>query len=61
LETATTTTTTVLACNEALHIVLGDKEATYAPHIPEILNVLFEYPWSDEVNPYRILTSSEIV
>ena len=51
----------ILACNEALHIILGDKAATYDLHIPEILNVLFEYPWPDEVNQYRILTSSEIV
>jgi hypothetical protein len=51
----------IITCNEALHIVLGDKAATYAPHILEILNVLFDYPWPDEVNPYRILTSSDIV
>ena len=51
----------VITCNEALHIVLGFEAAKYASHIPEILQVLLDYPWPDEVNPYRILTSSDIV
>jgi len=45
----------------ALRSFLGASGATFVPHIKGIISVLCEYDWLNEVDPYRILTSKEIV
>ena len=45
----------------ALSSFLGARGTTFVPHIKGILTVFCDYDWPNEVDPYRILTTKEIV